>query len=75
VVFLTTDPVTHLALLENVFRKPRCMTVRANLRKKGKSSGSIAGMGKIAASVLLKLFINVNERCHTNDALSNIIQV
>jgi len=38
-----------------------------NLRRKGKFSGSIVCMGKTAASVLLKLFINGNERCHTSD--------
>jgi len=38
-----------------------------NMRKKGKSLGSIACMEKIAASVLLKLYINSNEKCHTTD--------
>jgi len=32
---------------------------------KGKSTGIIGCMGKVAASVLLTLFINGNERCHT----------
>ena len=36
--------------------------------KKGKSQGIIACMGKIAAWVLLKLFINGNERCYTTGA-------
>ena len=36
--------------------------------EKGKPSGSIACMEKIAASVLLKLVISSNERCHTTDA-------
>ena len=31
-------------------------------------TGIIVCMGKVAYSVLLKLFINGNERCHTNDA-------
>jgi len=43
-----------------------CDTI--NLRKRGKYSGIIVCMGKIAASVLLKLFINGNERCYTTDA-------
>jgi len=30
--------------------------------EKGKPSGSIARMGKIAASILLKLFINGNKK-------------
>jgi len=34
---------------------------------KGKSLGSTACMGKIAASVLLMLFINGNEIWHTTD--------
>jgi len=34
----------------------------------GKSPGSIYCMGKIAAWVLLKLFIDANERCHTAEA-------
>ena len=37
-------------------------------REKGKSSGSIASMGKQQPPVLLKLFISGNERCHTTDA-------
>jgi len=36
--------------------------------KKRKPPGSIACMEKIAASVLLKLFNNGNERCHTTGA-------
>jgi len=35
--------------------------------EKGKSSRSIAFIGKIAALVLLKLFINGNEKCHPSD--------
>jgi len=41
-----------------------------NNTEKGKSSGSIACKGKIAASVLLKLFINGSEKCHTTDRQS-----
>jgi len=33
----------------------------------GKSKGSKDCMGKIASSVLLKLSVNGNERCHTTD--------
>jgi len=47
--------------------KEKVQKVSINLRKGVKSYGSIACMGK-AASVLLKLFINGNERCHTTDA-------
>ena len=36
--------------------------------KRLKSSGSIDYIWKIAASALLNLFINSNERCHTTDA-------
>jgi len=36
----------------------------------GKSLEGIVCMGKIAASVLLNLFINDNKRCHTTDAPS-----
>jgi len=44
------------------------LTCKMNLIK-GKSYGSILCMGKIAASVLLKLFINGNAKCHSIDAL------
>ena len=37
--------------------------------KKRKSSKRIVCMGNIATPVLLKVFINENERCHTSDAL------
>ena len=36
--------------------------------EKGKSLGRIVCIGKIAASILLKQFINSNDRCHTTDA-------
>ena len=36
--------------------------------KKGKSPGSTACMGKILASVLLKMFVNGKELCYTTDA-------
>ena len=39
-----------------------------NLRKKEKPLGSIASMGKLAALVLLKLFININEACLNTEA-------
>jgi len=42
-----------------------------NLRKKVKSTWSMANW-KIAASVLLKLFIVSNERCHTNHSFSRM---
>jgi len=35
---------------------------------KGKAPRKHSLQGKIAASVLLKLFISGNERCHTTDA-------
>ena len=44
------------------------LTVWVIYLKNGKPSGSIAYMGKIAASVLLKLFINGNEKCYSIDA-------
>jgi len=34
----------------------------------GKSPRSIGPMEKISASILLKLFIDGNKRCHTTDA-------
>jgi len=37
-------------------------------KKKEKIVGITACMGKIAASVLLELFITGTERCHTTDA-------
>jgi len=37
----------------------------------GKPLGSIVSMGKIAASVLLKLFINGYEKCHITDPLAH----
>ena len=42
-----------------------------NMRKKVKSTWSM-GNWKIAASVLLKLFIVSNERCHTNPSFSRM---
>jgi len=36
--------------------------------EKGKPSGSFVCMGKIAAFVLLKLFISGYKRCYTTDA-------
>jgi len=38
------------------------------IMRKLKSSESIVSMGKIATSVLLKMFINSIKRCYTTDA-------
>ena len=50
------------------FKGTKHMCIVNYSEKKGKSSESIACMKQIAASVLLKLFINGNESCHTNEA-------
>ena len=41
--------------------------IKTFFEKKGKSSGSKASKGKIAASVSLKLSINRNASCHTTE--------
>jgi len=48
-------------------RLKHCYTSIISSEKKERSSGTIICMGKIAASVLLKLFINSNERCQNTD--------
>jgi len=52
--------LAHFFLLNKIY-------LPMNLRK-GKVLRSIVCMGKIAASVLMKLFINENGKCHSTDA-------
>jgi len=67
---LSRSVLSFMDLWTALFKLIKDTDAENALGEKGMSSGSITCMGKIAALVLLKLFINDNERCHTTDAPS-----
>jgi len=64
------NPTADLFLFKTL-KEEETRHVAINMRKKGNDLGKHSLLGKIedlAASVLLKLFINGGSRCHTIDA-------